>query len=109
MSLPSTDPRPGARPKATLFCPDCGHEGDAGGDWLVHETPRRVRTECPECRTVIDDRPRERGRPARLSSGTSRTSGVARTPVGVVVGLQRYVLGWWRRFGKRLTSARSPV
>lgn len=50
-----------SRPKATWFCPDCGHESPVWGDWKVVSSENSVRTECPECATVIDERPAEGG------------------------------------------------
>lgn len=44
-------------PKATLFCPDCGHRSHVDGDWNVVETARTVHRVCPDCRTVIATRP----------------------------------------------------
>ena len=48
--------------KATLFCPDCGHESRVDGDWLVRPrpgtVPRREAFVCPDCGTVIQVRPR---------------------------------------------------
>jgi len=54
-------------PKATLFCPDCGHRSRVDGDWTVVETARTVHYVCPGCRTVIATRPTDLG-----SAGPSR-------------------------------------
>ncbi|MFC6835407.1 hypothetical protein [Halomarina ordinaria] len=49
----------GRRPKMTLFCPTCGHEGSAGadGDWHLVERDgrgeRRIAYECPVCGGVV--------------------------------------------------------
>jgi hypothetical protein len=50
-------------PKATLFCPDCGHEAPATGDWLVRSDPGPDRASdadavvsCPDCGTEIATR-----------------------------------------------------
>ncbi|WP_254535166.1 hypothetical protein [Halomarina litorea] len=51
------------RPKATLFCPTCGHESLAGdeGDWEVsprRESDRRALAyECPVCGTTLTVQP----------------------------------------------------
>lgn len=44
--------------KATLFCPECGHESAVDGDWLVREDDGVRAYECPDCGTYIDVRPR---------------------------------------------------
>jgi endogenous inhibitor of DNA gyrase (YacG/DUF329 family) len=61
-ATPDRDPPP----KATLFCPDCGHESPPTGDWTVRRAdPRadgdRGRTgdavvSCPDCGTEIATR-----------------------------------------------------
>lgn len=50
---PSPTPPAPSRRKATLFCPDCGHESAVGGDWLVHEAPGRDSVQCPDCGMVL--------------------------------------------------------
>ena len=47
-----------SRSKTTLFCPECGHESDADGDWLVEETPARETHTCPVCAATIEVRTR---------------------------------------------------
>lgn len=45
-----------ARPKSVLFCPECGHESVASGDWTVHERDGRRVFACPVCGTTIATR-----------------------------------------------------
>jgi DNA-directed RNA polymerase subunit RPC12/RpoP len=52
-STPPTRPPP----KATLFCPECGHRSRYDGDWLVTETDGGRRYRCPECRATVTVRP----------------------------------------------------
>lgn len=42
--------------KATLYCPDCGHESRINGDWLIHVHADSLTYECPNCGAVIDSR-----------------------------------------------------
>lgn len=42
--------------KATLFCPDCGHESRINGDWLIQVHTASTSYECPACGTIIDTR-----------------------------------------------------
>ncbi|QLH76792.1 hypothetical protein HZS55_05500 [Halosimplex rubrum] len=59
-STPDRDPPP----KATLFCPDCGHESPPTGDWVVRSAgPGSDRASdgdavvsCPDCGTEIATR-----------------------------------------------------
>ncbi|WP_058996641.1 hypothetical protein [Haloarcula sp. CBA1127] len=44
--------------KATLFCPDCGHQSRYDGDWAVVERRGSTHYRCPECHTQITTRPR---------------------------------------------------
>lgn len=44
--------------KVTLYCFNCGHASGLGGDWTVHNLGDRVRSDCPECGTTIDSRPK---------------------------------------------------
>lgn len=52
-----------SKPKTTLFCPECGHESDVAGDWIVRDgrngkdTDERTHT-CPVCETTIESRRR---------------------------------------------------
>lgn len=60
-SPPDTDERlpPPVRQKSVLFCPDCAHESVPDGDWREDDDVvagvRRLR--CPECETVLTERP----------------------------------------------------
>ncbi|WP_066413149.1 hypothetical protein [Halorubrum aethiopicum] len=46
------------RPKAVLFCPDCGHESGLPGDWIVDEGPGRTTHTCPACDATVEERRR---------------------------------------------------
>jgi DNA-directed RNA polymerase subunit RPC12/RpoP len=71
-----TDVPPASRKKATLFCPDCGREGDAIEGW--RERCDRVtgvrRLHCPACGSRVDSRPLDPGvvSPVIGASGTAR-------------------------------------
>lgn len=54
---PSTPGRDGP-PKATLFCPVCGHENAPTGDWVTFERDGDAVYECPVCGTEIATRGR---------------------------------------------------
>ncbi|MFC6752739.1 hypothetical protein [Halorubrum tibetense] len=54
----SARPAPRSRSKTTLFCPECGHESDADGDWLVEEEPNGETHVCPVCGATIEVRTR---------------------------------------------------
>jgi|GEM_PF-1416002 len=61
MSVPAIDtesaPPPDDGPaKATLYCPSCGHENPATGDWLVRERDDRTVYVCPACGETIASR-----------------------------------------------------
>lgn len=43
--------------KGVLFCPDCSHQSQYDGDWLVVRSGQRSRYLCPDCRTEITSRP----------------------------------------------------
>ncbi|NLV07022.1 hypothetical protein [Haloarcula rubripromontorii] len=43
--------------KATLFCPDCGHQSRYDGDWIVVERAAGTHYRCPECHAQIATRP----------------------------------------------------
>lgn len=47
---------PAAR-KSALFCQECAHVSPVDGDWYVHEGTHRTVYVCPDCGTVIEDRP----------------------------------------------------
>lgn len=47
-----------SRRKAVLFCPDCDHESEVDGDWVVHEEADCQVYDCPDCGTTITKRPR---------------------------------------------------
>jgi len=50
--------RPGtSHAKATLFCPRCGHESPADGDWSVCEAGGVATYVCPDCEREIAERP----------------------------------------------------
>lgn len=107
-STPTIDGR--SRPKATLFCPGCDHESHVDGDWVVRTTAARITTECPDCGTRIDERPRPPDRSDGCSSPVGPASALgAFAPVNVLVRFQRYVLGWWSRQGSRYTPSRSSA
>lgn len=42
--------------KATLYCPECGHESRINGDWIIHVLAESLTYECPNCETAIDSR-----------------------------------------------------
>ena len=43
--------------KATLYCPECGHESLINGDWRVHVHGDCADYDCPECGMTITSRP----------------------------------------------------
>lgn len=47
------------RPKAALFCPECGHESGVDGDWTasVDDAAGVLRLTCPDCGTELTRRP----------------------------------------------------
>jgi len=47
-----------SRPKAVLFCPECGHADHVDGAWTVLRTDEHDRYECPECGTTVVVQPR---------------------------------------------------
>lgn len=55
VSTPHPDDSP--PPKATLYCPSCGHESTTDGDWIVRVRDASVDYECPDCGTTITSRP----------------------------------------------------
>ena len=42
--------------KATLYCPECGHESHINGDWIIHVLAESLTYECPNCAATIDSR-----------------------------------------------------
>ena len=44
-------------PKAALFCPRCGHESPADGDWVLTLCSEAVEVRCPDCRCLLTTRP----------------------------------------------------
>lgn len=42
--------------KATLYCPECGHDSRINGDWIIHVLADSLTYECPICESVIDSR-----------------------------------------------------
>lgn len=47
-----------SRPKATLFCPSCGHEGHAISGWEQRDSAQSntVHLYCPVCRAHVQSR-----------------------------------------------------
>ena len=45
-------PLSATRRKDTLFCPRCGHENPADGDWCLGPAAEHTIT-CPVCETVV--------------------------------------------------------
>ncbi|MFU1782088.1 hypothetical protein ACM16X_11960 [Haloarcula japonica] len=53
--------------KATLFCPDCGHQGRYDGDWIVVERYGGAHYRCPDCHAELTVRPTHTtGHPTRV-------------------------------------------
>lgn len=92
-----------SRPKATLFCPGCDHESHVHGDWVVR-TGTRITTECPDCGTRIDERPRRPRSSGDRPPATdpSSAAGVF-APMTALLRLQCYVLGWWSRHARHVS------
>jgi DNA-directed RNA polymerase subunit RPC12/RpoP len=91
-------PAPDGAPnrKATLFCPDCGHEGTLDGGWEVQRAGDRRRVRCPECYHVVDDRRVGDPRPLRTDTPTVATP--APTPVRLCLGAWGRYWSTWRTF-----------
>lgn len=99
-----------SRPKATLFCPECEYEAHIGGDWVVRTAAARLTTECPDCGTRIDERPRRPDRSRERPPAADPSSAVeVFAPVSVLLRFQRHVLDWWSRHGTRYVSPRSSA
>ncbi|WP_336338155.1 hypothetical protein [Haloarcula brevis] len=64
--MPPTDTRAGrdVPPKATLFCPDCGHRSRYDGDWVVVERRNGTHYRCPDCHEQITTRTSRAGGPS---------------------------------------------
>lgn len=59
--------------KATLFCPNCGHESRVDGDWRLVRSLDAIEYQCPDCRTIITARPETtRSSPTVLAASTVR-------------------------------------
>ena len=41
------------RRKAVLFCPVCGHESPADGNWVVTDVEQGEQFTCPECEATV--------------------------------------------------------
>lgn len=74
------------RPKATLFCPECGHESPADGDWDVRQRGTRDQLACPQCATTVTARP----------STAEPLEAVAPTGSNPVARLTRATFAWQR-------------
>lgn len=46
-----------ARSKGALFCPNCSHQSQYDGDWIVARSGQSSRYRCPDCLTEITSRP----------------------------------------------------
>jgi len=57
-STSTTEPQP--IDKATLYCPECGHDSRINGDWIIHVLTDSLTYECPDCGSVIDSRRNEK-------------------------------------------------
>jgi DNA-directed RNA polymerase subunit RPC12/RpoP len=44
------------RSKGALFCPNCSHQSQYDGDWIVVKSGQSSRYRCPDCRTEIMSR-----------------------------------------------------
>lgn len=85
----SHDREPPEGRKATLYCWGCDHASPVGGDWVREPRGSDVALVCPDCGTVLDERPRESDgpRPVEAWSRVVRTSvSVWRASVGVGTG-----------------------
>lgn len=60
MMAPPSEPTAEQRQKATLFCPDCGHESHITGDWEVRTSAGREMYVCPVCDAVLTTRQSKR-------------------------------------------------
>lgn len=55
----TSTPEPQPKDKATLYCPECGHESHINGDWIIHVLDTSLTYECPQCQAEIDSRQRQ--------------------------------------------------
>ena len=102
---PSSPSHSRPRAKATLFCPDCGHESHVAGDWSVRTSAERITIDCPSCGARVDERPRTVEKPAPEASTESTTRfEPLLAPVAASVAVQRRVIDWWKTQGDRLAS-----
>ncbi|MDG5820959.1 hypothetical protein [Natronococcus sp. A-GB7] len=62
------DCEPSERWKATLYCWGCNHASPADGDWAREPRGKTVALVCPDCGTVLDERPRENDGPSPLEA-----------------------------------------
>lgn len=56
-----TDP---TRRKSTLFCWECGHTSPIEAEWVLDTHGDYVQQVCPDCNTVLSERPRTDHTPA---------------------------------------------
>ena len=71
------------RGKATLYCWECDHASPVEGDWIRSSRGESVTYTCPDCDTVIAERPRDGERSERTPRPTAAWSRVVRTSVSV--------------------------
>jgi predicted RNA-binding Zn-ribbon protein involved in translation (DUF1610 family) len=74
MTQVTSTPEPQPPDKATLYCPECGHESRINGDWLIHVLANSLTYECPRCGAVIDSR-RDQRELAEASGGSLHFAG----------------------------------
>lgn len=82
----SHDREPPEGRKTTLYCWGCDHASLVGGDWAREPRGDEVALVCPDCGTVLDERPRKNAGPSPVEawSRVVRTSvSVWRASVGV--------------------------
>jgi hypothetical protein len=65
--------------KATLYCWGCDYASPVGGDWVREPRGEEVALTCPDCGTVLDERPCENDGPSPVEAW----SRVVRTSVSV--------------------------
>ncbi|WP_394739867.1 hypothetical protein [Natronococcus roseus] len=82
----SHDRKPPDGGKTTLYCWGCDHASPVGGDWVREPRGEEIALVCPDCETVLDERPRGNDDPSPVEawSRVVRTSvSVWRASVGV--------------------------